>query len=70
MTLLNAAIWTSFLEQENNAIVLDLSSPKEWNKGILFYALPVDVDDSFNFEAFLNSIYKEIIPLYTKLLKS
>lgn len=60
MTILNATIWTSFLEQENDAIVLDVRSPKEWNKGVLFNALPIDIDDSVNFEAFLKSRDKEI----------
>lgn len=59
MTILNGAIWTSFLRQENNAIVLDVRSPKEWKKGVLFDAITVDIDDAVNFEAFLKSIDKK-----------
>lgn len=60
MTVVNGTIWASFLKQENNAIVLDVRSPKEWNKGVLFDAIPIDIDDPIGFEDFLRPLDKNL----------
>lgn len=51
--------WFNLLENNDNAVIVDVRTPEEWNEGIIENALTSNIFDDANFLGFLEGLDKD-----------
>jgi rhodanese-related sulfurtransferase len=57
---LSQADWKAKLEENNNAIIIDVRSPQEWQEGIIPNAIKIDIMDPQPFIREIEKLDKDI----------